>query len=381
MSPAMASAVVAVRATSARPVRVVQACSALLLLVCAFAVVSTSSASAATGGLVGAWNFDETSGTAVKDLSGNGNDGKTTSVTRVAGKYGQALSFNGASSIVTVNDAASLRLSRAATVEAWVKPTTVTGWRTVVLKEQSETLSYGLYSSNEDNRPAGHVFTSRDAGVASSSVLAPNTWAYLAATWDGTTQTIYVNGTKIATAALKGTIAPSSKPLRFGGNKIWNEWFKGAIDDIRIYNRALTAAEVKSDQATAVSSLAAPLPPVTLPIPPLPPLPRAESYRPDRARTDARRRHRPDADAPTPDPDAYAHADSDVDAHAVAHSAPTPRRPRSRSPGAGVPQGLIVSARTADHRSRSAGTRRPTTSASRATGSTTARRSRGRPAS
>jgi hypothetical protein len=62
-----------------------------------------------------------------------------------------------------------------------------------------------------------------------------------------------VNGTQVATrAVLAGAVAASTNPLRIGGNSVWGEFFSGLIDDVRIYNRVLTAAEITTDMNTAI---------------------------------------------------------------------------------------------------------------------------------
>ena len=70
-----------------------------------------------------------------------------------------------------------------------------------------------------------------------------NTWSHLATTYDGTTLRLYVNGALAGSSTIAGSIPASTGPLRLGGNAIWGEWFSGEIDDVRVYNRALSATE------------------------------------------------------------------------------------------------------------------------------------------
>lgn len=210
-------------------------------------------ANADSAGLVGAWNFDEASGTTVTDVSGRGNHGTLSAATRVTGKNGKALSFNGINALVTVADSAALDLTSGMTLEAWVRPAKLTGsWRTIVIKERQAHLSYALYAGNDLSRPSGHVYTTRDASTAGPAALPLNTWKHIATTWNGATQRFYVDGVQVGTATLSGGALVSSSPVRFGGNKVWGEYFEGLIDDVRIYNRALSASEVNADRVTPV---------------------------------------------------------------------------------------------------------------------------------
>jgi hypothetical protein len=205
-------------------------------------------------GLVGAWSFDESTGKSVLDSSGNLNHGTVSGASRTAGKFGNALQFDGVNDMVTVADADSLDLTEAMTLEAWVKPTALGSmWRTVVIKEQSNQLAYALYAGNGNSRPSGHVYTTGDRAVAGSTALQKGKWAHLASTWDGTTLRLYVNGRQVAKAPLRPSAVRSGRVLRFGGNAVWPEWFKGAIDEVRIYNRALSPQELEADRNTAVS--------------------------------------------------------------------------------------------------------------------------------
>ena len=110
----------------------------------------TTTASAPSTGLVAAYSFNEGSGSTVYDSSGNGNNGTISNATwSTAGKYGDALSFNGSNALVSVNDSTSLHLTTGMTLEAWVDPSTVSNaWRDVIYKGNdnyylSATSTYG----------------------------------------------------------------------------------------------------------------------------------------------------------------------------------------------------------------------------------------------
>jgi hypothetical protein len=219
-------------------------------------VAVTLTVSPASTNLVGAWGFDETTGTTAADSSGQNNPGTITGATHVAGgKFGGALSFNGTSNWVTVADANSLDLTTGMTLEAWVQPTALGSlWRCVIMKEQPSNLIYALYAGDSTGRPAMDVFTTADIGFSGPTALGLNTWIHLAATYDGTTQRLYVNGVQVATKATTGAIKTSTGALRIGGDASWsNEWFAGLIDEVRVYNKALTAAEIQADMTKPVN--------------------------------------------------------------------------------------------------------------------------------
>jgi hypothetical protein len=206
-------------------------------------------------GPVGAWGFDEATGTAATDASGRGNNGTISGATRTtSGKIGAALTFDGVNDWVTVPDAASLDLTNRATLEAWVFPTSLGGlWRTALLKEQPGQLVYALYANNDVSRPSGHLFSGADIFTNGTAALALNAWSHLAMTWDGTTQRLWLNGVQVGSRAVGGTLPNSTGVLRFGGNNVWAEWFAGRLDEIRIYDRALTQTELQADMTRPVS--------------------------------------------------------------------------------------------------------------------------------
>jgi hypothetical protein len=213
---------------------------------------------AAGTGPVAAYSFDAGSGSTVADATGNGNTGTINNATwSASGHSGSALSFNGSNAWVTVPDNASLDLTTGYTLEAWVKPTAANGqWRAAVIKEdpaQSE-LDYGLYGLTDSGPPSAHVLVGNPPDTYLRGTTAPplNSWTHVAATYDGTTLRVYANGVQQASKAVSGAIDTSTGALRIGGNSIWGEWFAGLIDDVRVYNRALTTTELQTDMTTSV---------------------------------------------------------------------------------------------------------------------------------
>ena len=142
------------------------------------------------------------------------------------------------------------------TLAAWVYPTaTMSSWQAVILKEETSSGVYYLYANSDTNQPAGIVETSNNGElvISGKSQLPVNTWTHLAVTYDGQYQRLYVNGVEVAAQPQTGTMINSNGALRIGGTSIWKEFFKGRIDEIRLYNRALIAKDITTDMNTAVA--------------------------------------------------------------------------------------------------------------------------------
>ncbi|MBW8828588.1 MAG: DUF1929 domain-containing protein, partial [Burkholderiales bacterium] len=217
----------------------------------------------ASAGLVAAYGFNEGTGAVLADLSGNGNNGTISNATwTTAGKYGSALTFNGTNAVVTVPNASSLQLTTGMTLEAWVFPTSApAGWRAVVDKNVDG--YYLMASSDQSNRPAvGGTWAAGNRNATGPSTLATNIWTHLAATFDGATIQIYVNGVQVANAPQTTSLVTTSGTLQIGGDSYPGEFFAGLIDEVRIYNRALSTAEIGADMNTPLTPVADITPPV-----------------------------------------------------------------------------------------------------------------------
>lgn len=219
------------------------------------AAVTVNVSNTVSGGLVASYNFNEGAGTTVSDGSGSGNTGTIFQATWfTAGKFGKALAFDGNNDYVSVNDSPSLDLTNRMTLEAWVRPTASSGWRTVLMKENGSEMSYGMYARESSNRPSVWMRVNPTSGSSQSAGATPglplSTWSHMAATYDGTSLKLYINGTLRATKSQTGSMYVSGSPLKFGGNAVWGEYFAGQLDEIRIYNRALTQSEIQTDMNT-----------------------------------------------------------------------------------------------------------------------------------
>lgn len=194
-----------------------------------------------------AYGMDEGTGTVVADASGHGNTGTATRTTTwTDGKYGKAVELTAAGSRVVANDAPSLRLTSAMTLEAWVNPLAGGNSNVIVGKGTP----YNLAASR------GAVQTTATTQV-SGPALPPYTWSHLATTYDGQTLRLYVNGAMVASRPVQGAITVTASPF------VVSQW-GGLVDEVRVYDTALGEARINADMTTPVTGGAPNSPPTAL---------------------------------------------------------------------------------------------------------------------
>ncbi len=212
-----------------------------------------------TDGLVGCWDFDQGSLVTAMDMSGNGNDGimvNTTYSDPPPGSLSTAsLSFNTnqtgyAYSYVTILDSPSLRPNSSLTLAAWVK-TDAEQQRSccIVTKRYGSSYrnSFGLWYQYGDLR-----FVLED-GVTHPyiSIAQPpaNEWHHIVATYNGSLMRLYVDGLERVNKTFSGTILYDDNPVLIGADcdnadHIPDAGWNGLIDEVLIYNRSLSQAEI-----------------------------------------------------------------------------------------------------------------------------------------
>ena len=168
------------------------------------------------------------------------------------GKYNYSLKFDGADDKVDVNDNASLE-SSTISISTWVYITGTTGNYQVVAIKGSTDYEISITSDLHPRFGITNSSASRVVWDLTSITLSQNTWYQLALTYDGLQINAYVNGQYIDHRDQTGNVRNSVSGLAIG--YLTNTyWLKGQIDDVRIYNYALTATQIKNlyNQGSAV---------------------------------------------------------------------------------------------------------------------------------
>jgi hypothetical protein len=196
-------------------------------------------------GLVGWWKFDEGSGTVAYDSSGNGNDGNLTNgPTWTTGKIGGALNFDGEDDLVTING----------NWPSTNSPRTISVWFYTINTHNGNIFTFGDGARNNTRFSVltnyggnGNLYFCGQGNDASFGSMTFNQWRHLSVIYSSNLITAFVDN-QLSANVSKNLNTDGSMPLIVGSNSLTrdDEFFSGKIDDVRIYDRALSAEEVQA---------------------------------------------------------------------------------------------------------------------------------------
>jgi hypothetical protein len=203
-------------------------------------------------GLVGWWKFDEGSGTVAYDSSGNGYDGNLTNgPTWTTGRIGGALSFDGVDDYFDLGNSDLLKNKSNLTTSLWL-------WTNITRSDHMEIICLNLVYTKTiySNGSLIHLNSGNGSswygGFETQGSISLSKWEHLATTLDSSGIKIFINGI-LDTTRNNNSVGASNYKTTFGAKygdlangKLVRHFFQGSIDDVRIYNRALSAAEVQA---------------------------------------------------------------------------------------------------------------------------------------
>ncbi len=209
------------------------------------------------------WRFDETSGTVADDTTGRAQDGAVTGATWAPGISGNSLSFNGVDNGVLMGAAPSVLGTGDFTVFAWVKVAPGSSGGAVIHQREAGTTGYqGEYVLNVNANGTVNFFvygtSAYQFNLTTTATVNDGAWHLVSGVRSGATGSVYLDGVSAATGS--GTVQSlGSHAVSVGyDNRDSNKRFNGWLDDIRVYERPLSAAELKGIHDALAP---APLPP------------------------------------------------------------------------------------------------------------------------
>jgi hypothetical protein len=230
-------------------------CRSILFLL-ALSAMSFSGASADTSTrLVSYWKLDEGTGLVATDSVG-GNDGKLQGdATWTDGFLGGAILLDGNGDYIDCGNKPAFNITDAVTLAAWVQARgdfAYPDWSGIIMRGGPNIDTFALYY-NGPTKQLGFKTTGTTpnwfaTGANTTTALFDGDWHHVAATYDGATKTVYLDGAVVGTAASTGKIETSTGRLLLGAGRDTNPptlYLAGRIDDARLYNRGLSAADVK----------------------------------------------------------------------------------------------------------------------------------------
>jgi hypothetical protein len=232
-----------------------------LLLIIVILMAINALAQDCLPGIVAYWKFDEDSGTIAYDSVG-ANHGTVYGAIWVDGKIGGALNFDGTDDYVSVEDSVSLKPAEEITVESWVMPDSISAnyGNYIVSKYAVDWVGgYVQYITLQGRAAFSMKTTTGTNSVVSNIILSPGNWYYIVSTYDGAAIKIYINGKLEGQINHSGTFVHTANKLTIGIRNFnpsnWPCYFDGTIDEVAIYNRALSPEDIQQRYQRTIATL------------------------------------------------------------------------------------------------------------------------------
>ena len=165
------------------------------------------------------------------------------------GKFGSALKFSEDRSCVKIEHSESLNLTEEITITLWAEPEeTQPAWGKLICKQKTDTYPYAI-QYDDSNRIKGAISIAGEIGIKMDSFTE---WAHLALVYDGTALILYKDGEEVVRKPTAGELMTNQEPVTIGSRWESGQSYRGAIDDVRIYNRALSQEEIKQVMAAEI---------------------------------------------------------------------------------------------------------------------------------
>jgi hypothetical protein len=212
------------------------------------ATLTVSSSEPVLDCLVSHWKFDEASGLSAFDFIGTNHGTLVNGPVRVAGKIGTAVNFDGVNDLINVPNSPSLQFSNRFSISLWFNPTQTLNGSSGRQDLMKKFLSYWLILNypNTDGKLA--FLMNSGAPIVKTTTISwgSNQWHHVACVYDGTSLKIYVNGALEGSAAVGVPLVVNTQPLQLGGNSDQGFYYRGVMDEVRMFCTNLSAAAVSA---------------------------------------------------------------------------------------------------------------------------------------
>ena len=206
------------------------------------------------GSLVSWWRMDDSNGSAnsVVDYLGRNNGTAQGDAVQTLGYMGKGFEFDGADDSINLGNPSSLNITGNLTISSWVKINEFPIGHPAVVRKNN---AYALRFKQSDTTLGFFIYNDSGVQVLSSTKTSWNSgeWYYISGTYDGSNLRLYINGVEDNSLPVSGSIITSADNVAIGSSGAGGGYFNGIIDDVMIFNRTLSAEEIRGLYANTTS--------------------------------------------------------------------------------------------------------------------------------